>query len=80
MFYPTTRLRRLRTNDTMRRLVRQAHLSIDDLVYPLFTCPGTGVKEPIESMSGCFHLSPDLIAKEAAEIAALDLFSFLLCY
>lgn len=78
MFYPTTRLRRLRTNEAMRRLVRQAHLSVDDLVYPLFTCPGTGVKDPIESMSGCFHLSPDLIAKEAAEVAALGIPAILL--
>ena len=48
----------------MRRLVAENELSINDLVYPLFTCPGTNVKEPIASMDGCFHLSPDLIVEE----------------
>ena len=62
----------------MRRLVRQTSLSVNDLVYPLFTCPGKGVKEPIESMTGCFHISPDLIAEEAAEIASLGIPAVLL--
>ena len=57
----------------MRRLVAENELSVNDLVYPLFTCPGTNVKEPIASMDGCFHLSPDLIVKEAVEVASLGI-------
>jgi porphobilinogen synthase len=57
----------------MRRLVAENELSVNDLVYPLFTCPGTNVKEPIASMDGCFHLSPDLIVKEALEVVSLGI-------
>lgn len=78
MGFPITRLRRLRTNAAMRRLVRQTQLSVDDLVYPLFTCPGSDVKEPIGSMAGCFHLSPDVIGAEAAEVASLGIGAVLL--
>lgn len=73
MAFPTTRPRRLRTTATMRRLVAENELSVNDLVYPLFTCPGTNVKEPIASMDGCFHISPDIIAEEAKEIASLGI-------
>lgn len=73
MAFPKTRIRRLRTNATMRKLVSQNELSLNDLVYPLFTCPGTKVKEPIPSMDGCFHLSPDIIAEEAREVASLGI-------
>src|SRR5210317_131928 len=78
MSFPVTRQRRLRSNDVMRRLVRQNHLSVDDLVYPLFTCPGSNLKEPIASMAGCFHISPDIIAQEAAEVASLGIPAVLL--
>ncbi|MCK4999315.1 MAG: porphobilinogen synthase [Anaerohalosphaera sp.] len=78
MTFPITRLRRLRTTATMRRLVRETALSVDDFVYPLFTCPGTNVKEPIGSMSGCFHFSPDVIADEAREVAGLGIPAVLL--
>jgi porphobilinogen synthase len=73
MAFPTTRPRRLRTTKTMRRLVAENELSVNDLVYPLFTCPGTNVKEPIASMDGCFHISPDIIAEEAIEVASLGI-------
>ena len=73
MAFPTSRLRRLRTSNAMRRLVAEHSLSANDLVYPLFTCPGRGVKNAIKSMDGCFHLSPDMIAEEAAEVAALGI-------
>lgn len=73
MPYPKTRPRRLRTTETMRKLVRQNDLSVDDLVYPLFTCLGNNKKEPINSMPGCYHISPDIIAKEAQEISALGI-------
>ncbi len=78
MGFPKTRLRRLRTNENMRRLVRQTRLSVDDLVYPLFVRDGRGLKEPIASMDECFHFSPDLIASEAAEVASLGIPAVLL--
>lgn len=66
MGFPEIRMRRLRTTGTMRRLVRETSLSVDDLVYPLFVCPGENVKEPIVSMTDCFHFSPDTVAAETA--------------
>ncbi len=62
----------------MRRLVRQTTLTVDDLVYPLFIRQGRGVKDPIPSMAGCFHLSPDRVAEEANEIARLGIPAVLL--
>jgi len=62
----------------MRRLVRETSVSVDDFVYPLFVRPGEGHKEPIESMAGCYHLSPDLVADEAAEVAGLGIPAVLL--
>lgn len=78
MSFPVTRQRRLRSNDVMRRFVRQNHLSVDDLTCPLFTCPGSNIKEPIPSMAGCFHISPDTIAQEAVEVATLGIPAVLL--
>ncbi|MHC4131405.1 MAG: porphobilinogen synthase [Planctomycetota bacterium] len=78
MAFPEHRMRRLRTNDTMRRLVRETTVTVDDLVYPLFVRSGQKIKEPIPSMSGCFHFSPDTIVPEAVEIAALGIPAILL--
>ena len=78
MDYPDVRMRRLRKSAGMRRLVRENALNADDLVYPLFICPGTGIKKPIESMKDCFHFSPDMVAAEAREIASLGIPAILL--
>lgn len=78
MGFPEIRMRRLRTSETMRRLVRQTSLSVDDFVYPLFVRKGHGLKEPIESMTGCYHFSPDTIVAEAVEVAALGIPAVLL--
>ena len=78
MGFPVIRQRRLRSSAEMRRLVSQTKVSIDDFVYPLFACPGKGVKEPIASMAGCFHFSPDRIAEEATEVASLGIPAVLL--
>ena len=78
MYFPKTRQRRLRANAAMRRLVCQTKLSVDDFVYPLFTCPGTDIKDPIASMAGCFHFSADRIAEEAMEVASLGIGAVLL--
>jgi len=78
MSFPKIRMRRLRKNASIRRLVRETSLSMDDLVYPLFVREGENLKEPIKSMTDCFHFSPDTIAAEAAEVAALGIPAVLL--
>ena len=66
-------MRRLRTSAGMARLVAETSLSLDDLVYPLFVCPGSGVEKPIKSMTGCFHFSVDMVAKQAREVYDLGI-------
>ena len=78
MGFPTIRQRRLRANASMRRLVCQTKLSVDNFVYPLFACPGTNIKDPIASMADCFHFSADKIAEEAIEVASLGIPAVLL--
>src|SRR5580704_7970129 len=71
MAFPVTRLRRLRQNETLRSMVRETRLTPEALVYPLFVCPGEGVRKPIGSMPGVFNLSVDEIVKEAREAHSL---------
>ena len=52
---PSFRFRRLRRNDVIRSLVRESHLSVDDLILPLFIEEGIDNKVPIESMPGIFR-------------------------
>jgi porphobilinogen synthase len=68
MDFPEMRLRRLRQNEAMRRLVRETSLSVDDLIAPLFVRPGRKVRKSISSMPGQFQLSVDEAAKEAAAL------------
>lgn len=65
------RPRRLRRREGLRRLVREARLSPDNLVLPLFACPGAGVRREVASMPGVHNLSTDEIAREAS--GAFDL-------
>ena len=67
MAFPYTRLRRLRQSDALRSLVRETRLTPESFVYPLFICPGEGVRKPIGSMPGVFNLSVDEAVKEARE-------------
>jgi porphobilinogen synthase len=62
----THRPRRLRKNEALRSLVREARLSRDDFVLPLFVCPGRNVRKEISSMPGVHNLSVDEVAKEVA--------------
>ncbi len=64
MSFPITRLRRLRKNPVLRNMVSETKLSLDDLIMPLFVCPGTKVKNPIKSMPGNFQLSIDQLVEE----------------
>lgn len=69
--YPQTRLRRLRTHEFTRRLVREHHLSVDDLIYPMFIVPGKEICEPILSMPGIERFSLDNLLKELEMITSL---------
>jgi porphobilinogen synthase len=71
MAFPITRLRRLRQNETLRAMVRETRLTPDAFVYPLFVCPGEGVRKKIRSMPGVFNLSVDEAVKEARETHSL---------
>ncbi|MSO94515.1 MAG: porphobilinogen synthase [Thermoleophilia bacterium] len=76
--FPVTRLRRLRRSDTLRALVRETRLSLDDVVMPLFACPGEGVVLPVEGLDGIARRSVDEIVREATELAALGVRAVLL--
>ncbi len=78
MGYPDTRLRRLRQNEALRSLVRETRLSPESFVYPLFVCPGEGVRKPIGSMPGVFNLSVDEAVKEAHEAYSLGVKALIL--
>jgi porphobilinogen synthase len=64
-------MRRLRRNETLRRMVRETAVTVDDLIMPYFVRPGTGIKKEIVSMPGNFQWSPDTLAEEAKELEGL---------
>jgi porphobilinogen synthase len=78
MNFPATRLRRLRRTDAIRSLVRETRLHPGAFIYPLFICPGEGIRKEISSMPGCFNLSLDEAVKEAEACAALGIGGLLL--
>jgi porphobilinogen synthase len=73
MFYPRYRLRRLRRDETLRRLVRETTLSVNDFMYPLFVVAGNGIRKPVVSMPGVFQLSVDEFIEEASEVRDLGI-------
>ena len=73
MGFPTTRLRRLRGSEPLRRLVRETRLAVDDLVLPLFVCPGERIRQEVPSMPGVWRVSPDRVAAECREAAGLGI-------
>jgi porphobilinogen synthase len=73
MSFPENRMRRLRRTDALRSLVRETTVEPGDLIYPLFICPGEGVRKQVSSMPGVFNLSVDEAVKEAEEAASLGL-------
>lgn len=76
--YPLRRNRRLRTNESMRSLVRETIISPNDFIVPLFVVEGKGVKEEIASMPNYYRLSLDNLQKEVKELWKLGLKSVLL--
>jgi porphobilinogen synthase len=71
MSFPATRLRRMRQTDSLRSLVRETRLTPTGFIYPLFVCPGEGVRKEISSMPGVFNISVDEAVKEAREAKSL---------
>lgn len=71
MAFPTHRPRRLRRSEAIRTLVRETRLTPSSLIYPLFVCPGSKVKDEIKSMPGNYRWSVDLLVDECR--AAYDL-------
>jgi porphobilinogen synthase len=73
MNHPIHRPRRLRRNEALRGLVRETRLSTAGLIYPLFVCPGTQVRQEVNSMPGVFQQSADKIVEDCREIEALGI-------
>ncbi len=71
-------MRRLRRTEPLRALVRETAVTPGDLIYPLFLCPGEGIRRPVSSMPGVFNLSIDEAVREAEEAARLGLGGLLL--
>jgi porphobilinogen synthase len=78
MSFPQNRMRRLRRTEPLRALVRETALDPGDLIYPLFICPGQGVRNAVSSMPGVFNLSVDEAVREAEEAALLGIGGLLL--
>ncbi len=78
MTFPAQRMRRMRRTEPLRALMRETALEPGDLIYPLFVCPGRGVRTPVGSMPGVFNLSVDEAVREAEEAAQLEIGGLLL--
>ncbi len=73
MSFPVVRMRRLRKDENLRRLVRETGLSVNDLILPLFVCPGKNIRNEIKSMPGNYQLSIDELVKECTEVKKLQI-------
>ena len=71
--YPATRPRRMRHDDSTRRLMRENHLHVDDLIYPMFIIEGNATREVIESMPGIERMSIDELLQEAEQLVKLGI-------
>ncbi len=73
MYFPSYRPRRLRRNQNIRRMVRETHLRVDDMIYPMFSAFGDNIKKEISSMPGIYQQSIDHIVAEAKEVYELGI-------
>ncbi len=73
MAFPIHRMRRMRNDENTRRLVRETSLSVNDLIMPLFVCPGNNIKNEISSMPGNYHMSVDILVDECKKIRDLGI-------
>ena len=71
--YPTTRFRRLKATDPLRRLTREASLSVDDLIWPVFVMDGEDAADPVPSMPGVSRMTVDRVVRAAEMAAALGI-------
>jgi len=78
MSYPIMRHRRLRGSSALRGMVREHHVSVEDLIYPLFVTEGQGVKDEITSMPGVYHFSLDLLEEELSDVVSNGITAILL--
>ncbi len=78
MFFPQFRARRIRGNEIFRRMVSETTLSVSDLVYPMFSAFGSGIKKEISSMPGIYQQSIEHIVAEAREAYNLGIPAVLL--
>ena len=73
MLFPDYRPRRMRSSDSLRRMIRETVLTQDDLILPLFAVNGKKVKNPIPSMPGHFQLSIDNLVKTVKKASGLGI-------
>jgi porphobilinogen synthase len=73
MSFPTHRPRRLRRSEALRSLVRETRLTTAGMLYPMFVCPGSKVRQEVSSMPGIFQQSFDQIVEECREVESLGL-------
>lgn len=73
MRFPEYRPRRLRASETIRRMVRETRLTVDDLIYPVFVTYGSGVRKPVESMPGVYNMSIDILLEEMGQVSELGI-------
>ncbi|MEO8602197.1 MAG: porphobilinogen synthase [bacterium] len=73
MEFPAYRPRRLRRTETVRRMVRETRLSVDNLILPLFVVPGSGVEKPVASMPGVAQMSVDRLTEECRQVRELGI-------
>ncbi|MBX6394049.1 MAG: porphobilinogen synthase, partial [Burkholderiales bacterium] len=71
--FPGRRMRRMRRDDFSRRLMREATLSVDDLIYPVFVVDGHGISQAVPSMPGVYRHSIDRLLPVAEEALKLDI-------
>src|ERR1700734_77164 len=71
--FPSTRMRRMRRDEFSRRLMRETHLSVDALIYPVFVVEGHGERQPVASMPGIERLSIDQLLRECETLVRLKI-------
>jgi porphobilinogen synthase len=71
--FPSTRMRRMRRDEFSRRLMRETHLSVDALIYPVFVVEGHGQRQPVASMPGVERLSTDELLRECEALVRLKI-------
>jgi len=71
--FPKTRMRRMRRDEFSRRLMRETHLSVDSLIYPIFVVEGRGERQPVASMPGIERLSVDQLLSECEALVRLNI-------